>query len=186
MRNTKKHADLIETGVGKNPRALKRFSNLLLFFDALANNLKTAVCAGQEVSPGNKELMKKFFVPLPYLKWSLIAHNFPRVYEEIKKDPKTLIKLQNAATGGEKAKETGGEEGGVISGIGPQTQKNTSKGGEGGAFVSGQCVAHRQVCPSGRGRGNTVLGKGILRWIYGDLPARRHGENPQGKISLWP
>jgi formylglycine-generating enzyme required for sulfatase activity len=124
----KKHADLIETGVGKNPRALKRFSNLLLFFDALANNLKMAVCADQEVNQENKELMKKYFVPLPYLKWSLIVHNFPRVYEEIKKDPKTLIKLQNAATGREKAPETGGEEGGVISGMDHRLKKILQKG----------------------------------------------------------
>lgn len=105
----KEHADLIEIAVGENPRALKRYVNLLAFMARLDDNLKSAIQDDPKESDEHKELIEKYFIPLFYIKWSLIVFKFPRVHSDIKGNRQKLIELQNAAMG--KIEETGeGEE----------------------------------------------------------------------------
>jgi len=107
----KEHADLIEIAVGENPRALKRYVNLLAFMSRLADNLKEDVLkpeSGEEEK--HKELIEKYFIPLLYIKWSLIVFKFPRVNSDIKGNRQKLIELQNAATGKVEEAEEGEEK----------------------------------------------------------------------------
>jgi hypothetical protein len=95
-----KHADIIEIGVGENPRSLKRFINLLAFTARLAEKVKDNIL-GDTVEPKetheHKKLIKSGFIPLLYVKWSIIVFSFPRIHSDIKGNWERLIELQRAA-----------------------------------------------------------------------------------------
>lgn len=98
----KEHADIIEAGVGDNPRSLKRFVNVLAFTVRLAETLKDNII-NDKVEPkeidAHKKLMKKYFIPLLYIKWVVIVFRYPKEHNTIKGNKKRLIELQNAASG---------------------------------------------------------------------------------------
>jgi formylglycine-generating enzyme required for sulfatase activity len=95
-------AGLIEKGVGDNPRELKRFINLLAFMSWQADTIKKDILA-VETDEDNKRLIEAHFIPVIYVKWSLIVFKFPDEYNDIKANRHLLIVMQNIATG--KAKE---------------------------------------------------------------------------------
>ncbi len=109
----REHADIIEIGVGDNPRSLKRFINLLAFTVRLAETVKGNIL-GDRVKPTenaeHKDLLRNYFTPLFYTKWPIIVFRFPKVHSDIKGNPERLVELQKAARRVEKAaglEETG-------------------------------------------------------------------------------
>ncbi len=103
----KEHSDLIiYSGIGENPRSLKRFINLLAFMVNLAETLKESICCNSsEESPENKAQLEKYFIPILYIKWTIIVFRYQEDYNAIKGNPKRLIEIQEAA----KEKEEPGE-----------------------------------------------------------------------------
>ena len=99
----KEHADIIEAGVGDNPRTLKRFVNLLAFTVTLAETLKDNII-NDKVAPtesnDHKELIRNYFIPILYIKWSTIVLRYPKEHNAIKGNKKRLIELQQLATKG--------------------------------------------------------------------------------------
>ena len=93
------HADLIATGIGENPRALKRFVNLLAFTGRLADTIKDSILHDEDVHAKHKKAITDYFVPLLYIKWSIIVFKFPQVHQDIKGNRKKLIEIQAAARG---------------------------------------------------------------------------------------
>jgi formylglycine-generating enzyme required for sulfatase activity len=108
----KEHADIIEIGVGENPRSLKRFINLLAFTARLAEKVKDNILddtVEPEETPENKELIEKGFITLLYIKWSIIVFSFPRVHSDIKGNWERLIELQRATSEEGQTEKTGRE-----------------------------------------------------------------------------
>ena len=93
----REHTGLIELGVGENPRSLKRFINLLAFTVRLAQRLKETVIADENEDPDHRRLIEKYFIPVLYIKWTIIVFRFQEVYKSIRGYPGRLIELQNAA-----------------------------------------------------------------------------------------
>ncbi|TSA11332.1 MAG: hypothetical protein D4R73_04040 [Deltaproteobacteria bacterium] len=110
----REHADIIEIGVGDNPRSLKRFINLLAFTVRLAKTVKAGILEDRvdpKESDDHKYLLREYFIPLFYTKWTIIAFRFPKVHSDIKGNPERLVELQQAARG-EAEKAAGLEESG--------------------------------------------------------------------------
>ncbi len=103
----KEHADIIEIGVGENPRSLKRFINLLAFTARLAETIRENILKDSVETPEHKELIDKGFIPLLYVKWSIIVFSFPRVHSDIKGNWERLIELQGVAREEGQTEETG-------------------------------------------------------------------------------
>ncbi len=104
------HADIIEIGVGDNPRSLKRFINLLAFTVRLAETVKGNILDDKvepKESNGHKDLLREYFTPLFYTKWTIIVFRFPKVHSDIKGNPEKLLELQKAARGEKQAGEAG-------------------------------------------------------------------------------
>jgi len=100
----KEHSDIIETGVGDNPRTLKRFVNLLVFTVRLAETIKENILLDKvepNESEDHKELLRKYFIPILYVKWAIIVFRYPRIHREIRGNRGRLIELQKAALGQE-------------------------------------------------------------------------------------
>lgn len=99
----RKHSDLIiDAGIGENPRSLKRFINLLAFIVNLAETLKENIINDKvvpEETEEHKELLRKHFIPLLYMKWTIIVFRYPKIHNDIKGNPKRLIEIQRAAMG---------------------------------------------------------------------------------------
>jgi formylglycine-generating enzyme required for sulfatase activity len=93
---------IIDSGIGENPRSLKRFVNLLAFIVNLAETLKENIIS-DKVEPKetneHKELLKNHFIPILYMKWTIIVFRYPKVHNDIKGNPKRLIEIQEAAEG---------------------------------------------------------------------------------------
>ena len=110
----KEHADIIEAGVGDNPRSLKRFVNVLVFTVRLAETLKDNIINDKvesKESDAHKKLIKEYFIPILYIKWAIIVFRYPWEHNTIKGNKKRLIELQNAAEGSvEKVEGSGGEK----------------------------------------------------------------------------
>ncbi|MEW6088731.1 MAG: hypothetical protein AB1498_10565 [bacterium] len=104
----KEYADIIEAGIGDNPRALKRYINLLVFISRRADDLKIKIKANKE-EPDHKALIEKYFIPALYVKWSLIVFKFPDVHRDIKNYPKKLQELQDAANENSEKVKSGDE-----------------------------------------------------------------------------
>lgn len=108
----KKHSDIIEIGVGDNPRALKRFVNLLVFTVRLAETIKENILQ-DKVEPKeteeHKDLLRDYFIPILYVKWAIIVYRFPRIHRDIRGNRGRLIELQAAALDQEVVDETGEE-----------------------------------------------------------------------------
>ena len=104
----KEHSDLIiYAGIGDNPRSLKRFINLLAFMVNLAETLKVSICSAKsKESPENKAQLEKHFIPILYIKWTIIVFRYQEDYNAIKGNPKRLIEIQQAAKEKEKPEET--------------------------------------------------------------------------------
>ncbi len=99
----KKHADIIEAGVGDNPRTLKRLVNLLAFIVTLAETLKDNILHDKfepKESDEHKELIEAHFIPILYIKWSVIVFRYPKEHNTIKGNNKRLIELQQLAARG--------------------------------------------------------------------------------------
>ena len=98
----KEHSDLIiDAGIGDNPRSLKRFINLLAFIVNLAETLKENIIndkAKSNETEAHKELLREYFIPLLYMKWTIIVFRYPKIHNDIKGNPKKLIEIQSAAT----------------------------------------------------------------------------------------
>lgn len=107
MTSVKGHADIIEIGVGENPRSLKRFINLLAFTARLAETIRKNILKDSVEILEHKELIDKGFTPLLYVKWSIIVFSFPRVHSDIKGNWERLIELQKAAREEGQTEETG-------------------------------------------------------------------------------
>jgi len=106
----KKHSDIIEIGVGDNPRNLKRFVNLLAFTVRLAETIKENVLQNKVEYPEDdhhKELLRKYFIPVLYVKWTIIVFRFPKVHREIQGNRGRLIELQAVARGEQIVDESG-------------------------------------------------------------------------------
>ncbi len=110
----KGHSDvIIDAGIGENPRSLKRFINLLAFIVNLAETLKENIIEGKigpEETEEHKELLRKYFIPLLYIKWTIIVFRYPKVHNDIKGNPKRLIEIQSAAKDEDKTGETDAEK----------------------------------------------------------------------------
>ncbi len=102
----KDRTDLIKTGIGNNPRELKRFVNLLAFTSRLAENLKNRLLAKPDEDEENKQSLKTHFIPGLYVKWSIIVFKFPDVHSDIKGNRQKLLELQDAAINDGKSKRT--------------------------------------------------------------------------------
>ena len=99
----KEHADLIERGVGENPRSLKRFINLLAFTGRLADTVKENLLKDQKIKGTDRaSLVEKHFIPVLYLKWAIIVFRYPDEYNRIKGNPGRLIRFQRQARATEK------------------------------------------------------------------------------------
>ncbi|MDY6952431.1 MAG: SUMF1/EgtB/PvdO family nonheme iron enzyme [Thermodesulfobacteriota bacterium] len=96
------HVGAIGTGVGANPRALKRFVNFLAFTSRLAETIKEAEL---EKSDLPSDVIRKGFLPVLYVKWAIIVFKFPEVHAEIKANRHLLIELQEEARGERKAED---------------------------------------------------------------------------------
>ncbi|MCP4296753.1 MAG: SUMF1/EgtB/PvdO family nonheme iron enzyme [Proteobacteria bacterium] len=98
----KEHSDIIEIGIGDNPRTLKRFINLLAFTVRLAETIKENILQ-DKVEPKedkpHKELLRDHFIPILYVKWTIIVFRFPKDYQDIKGNKKRLIEMQEFARG---------------------------------------------------------------------------------------
>lgn len=95
-------AGLIEKGIGDNPRALKRFVNLLAFMSWHADTIKAKILGDEKESEdvkNLKNLVRGYFVPAIYVKWSLIVFKFPEQYKAIKGKRHLLIEMQGVAIG---------------------------------------------------------------------------------------
>ena len=101
------HADIIEIGVGENPRSLKRFINLLAFTARLAETIRKNILKDSVEILEHKELIDKGFTPLLYVKWSIIVFSFHRVHSDIKGNWERLIELQRAAREKGQTEKTG-------------------------------------------------------------------------------
>ncbi len=88
---------LVETAIGDNPRALKRYVNLLAFTARLAQAVKDELLQKEEESPEHKELLEAHFVPVQYAKWTTIVFKFSRDYQDIRGNWQRLLRLQEAA-----------------------------------------------------------------------------------------
>ncbi|MBW2742524.1 MAG: SUMF1/EgtB/PvdO family nonheme iron enzyme [Deltaproteobacteria bacterium] len=99
----KGHSDIIEMGVGDNPRTLKRFVNLLVFTVRLAETIKENILQ-DKVEPKeteeHKDLLRDYFIPILYVKWA-------RIHRDIRGNRGRLIELQAAALDQEVVYETG-------------------------------------------------------------------------------
>ena len=108
----KEHSDIIEMGVGDNPRTLKRFVNLLVFTVRLAETIKENILQ-DKVEPKeteeHKDLLRDYFIPILYVKWAIIVFRFPRIHRDIRGNRGRLIELQAAALDQEVVDETGEE-----------------------------------------------------------------------------
>jgi len=96
----KEHSDIIEVGVGDNPRMLKRFTNLLSFTVRLAETLKDDILNDKielKESEAHKKLLQEYFNPLMYIKWTIIAFRYPEIHNDIKGNGKRLLELQKVA-----------------------------------------------------------------------------------------
>ncbi|MCP4253058.1 MAG: SUMF1/EgtB/PvdO family nonheme iron enzyme [Candidatus Scalindua sp.] len=97
----KEHSSLIiDAGIGENPRSLKRFINLLAFIVNLAETLKGNIINDKVKSKEtgeNKELLRNYFIPLLYMKWTIIVFRYPKIHNDIKGNPKRLIEIQSVA-----------------------------------------------------------------------------------------
>jgi iron(II)-dependent oxidoreductase len=106
----KEHSDIIEMGVGDNPRTLKRFVNLLVFTVRLAETIKENILK-DKVEPKetekHKDLLRDYFIPILYMKWAIIVFRFPRIHRDIRGNRGRLIELQAAALDQEVVDETG-------------------------------------------------------------------------------
>lgn len=103
----RKHSGLIiDAGIGENPRSLKRFINLLAFIVNLAETLKENII-NDKVEPieteEHKELLRKHFIPVLYMKWTIVVFRYPKIHNDIKGNPKRLMEIQNAAKGDRRA-----------------------------------------------------------------------------------
>lgn len=96
------HADIIDRVIGDNPRALKRFINLLAFTTNLAESLKDRIKDDKDETKKNKEAIEQYFEPLLYVKWALIVFKFQNIHKDIKKENgwETLYNLQSIAVEG--------------------------------------------------------------------------------------
>lgn len=106
----KKHARIIEMGIGDNPRTLKRFTNLLAFTVSLAETVKESIIHDSNENVDNKDLLQKHFIPLQYIKWTVIVFRYPKIHNDIKGNKKLLIELQKAAREEEKTENIAGEK----------------------------------------------------------------------------
>lgn len=108
----KEHSDIIEMGVGDNPRTLKRFVNLLVFTVRLAETIKENILQ-DKVEPKeteeHKDLLRDYFIPILYVKWAIIVFRFPRIHRDIRGNRGRLIELQAAALDQGVVDETGEE-----------------------------------------------------------------------------
>ncbi|KHE91116.1 MAG: KAP family NTPase [Candidatus Scalindua rubra] len=106
----KEHSDvIIDAGIGENPRSLKRFINLLAFTVNLAKTLKENIVddkVDQEETKEHKKLLRKYFMPLLYMKWTIIVFHYPKIHNDIKGNPKRLIEIQSAAINDDISPET--------------------------------------------------------------------------------
>jgi len=96
------HSDIIEVGIGENPRTLKRFINLLAFTVRLAETIKDNILQDKvptAEAPEHKTLIEESFIPILYIKWAIIVFRFPKVHRDIRGNRKRLIELQAAARG---------------------------------------------------------------------------------------
>jgi formylglycine-generating enzyme required for sulfatase activity len=80
--------DLIERGVGENPRSLKRFINLLAFTGRLADTIKKTA---------QDPIVEEHFIPGLYVKWAIIVFRYPDEYSRIKGNPARLLEYQRYA-----------------------------------------------------------------------------------------
>jgi formylglycine-generating enzyme required for sulfatase activity len=104
------YAELIERGVGDNPRSLKRFINLLAFTGRLADTIKDNLLMDEAVKGTDKAtLVTTHFIPALYLKWAIIVFRYPDEYNRIKGNPGRLIRFQRQARGEEKPKHDKGD-----------------------------------------------------------------------------
>lgn len=109
----KKHANIIEVGVGDNPRTLKRFINLLAFTVSLAETVKDNIIQDKiepKESKEHKDLLREYFIPLLYIKWTVIVFRYSKIHNDIKGNKKLLIELQKAAQEEEKSEKIAGEK----------------------------------------------------------------------------
>lgn len=109
----KKHANIIEVGVGDNPRTLKRFINLLAFTVSLAETVKDNIIQDKvepKESKEHKDLLREYFIPLLYIKWTVIVFRYSKIHNDIKGNKKLLIELQKAAQEEEKSEKIVGEK----------------------------------------------------------------------------
>jgi formylglycine-generating enzyme required for sulfatase activity len=100
------HSDIIEVGIGENPRSLKRFINLLAFTVRLAETIKKTIIDQAAETPDHIKLIEENFIPILYIKWAIIVFRFPKVHQDIRGNRKRLIELQTAAQGEEVVNET--------------------------------------------------------------------------------
>lgn len=105
----KEHAKIIESGIGSNPRKLKRYINLLAFIARHADTIKTSIENDPEVDKKHKKLIKENFIPVLYIKWSIILFAFPEVYSDIKGNPDRLLELQQLAISNDGVTEESGQ-----------------------------------------------------------------------------
>lgn len=106
----KEHAELIELGVGDNPRALKRFVNLLAFTTRHADNIKHSIMDDKNESEKHKTDIQIYFNPVLYIKWAIIVFGYQLIYNRIKGYRELLIKLQNSAKKASSEKTAGDKE----------------------------------------------------------------------------
>ncbi len=109
----KEHSGIIEIGIGDNPRTLKRFINLLAFTVMHAETVKNNIIDGKVLpveSNNHKESIQQYFVPLLYIKWTIIVFAYPRIHNDIKDNPRRLIELQEASQDSAKTDAPGEEK----------------------------------------------------------------------------
>ncbi len=104
-------AEIIETGVDDNPRSLTRFVNLLAFTGRLAETIKHSILEedGPQAEPEErKQLLRDYFTPPFYVKWSVLIFRHPNEYRLIRSNWRHLLDLQEAALSG--GKETAADQ----------------------------------------------------------------------------
>gem|GEM_PF-869070 len=94
-----KYAFLIETGIGDNPRTLKRFANLLAFISRHADTVKDTIVQDGQVNQQQKNLVNEHFIPVLYIKWALIVFKFHDAHKMIQGNWHRLIDMQDIASG---------------------------------------------------------------------------------------
>lgn len=99
-RGFREHADLIDIGAGDNPRTLKRFINLLAFTAMHADTVRDNIL-NDNVDPiesdEHKNLIEKYFMPILYIKWTIIVYRYPQIHNDIKGYSMRLIEIQEAS-----------------------------------------------------------------------------------------